>query len=639
MLTIPTNLGRFPSLLGSQLMLRNLQSTQTNLLRTQVQLATGRMLLRPSDDALTAQSIFSLDSIISQRMRHLGNLQFADSTLSVVDATIGELSDLLLEAKGLASSYLGSGQEESSAEADAAAIDALLEQIVSLANRSHNELHLFGGAATGRSPLIDFAGGYRYRGIGSGMLTDLGLLHSLPLTMSGADVFGSLSNRVEGDHDLNPLLSGSTRLEDLNGARGFGVDLGMLRITTTPPGTDVQVDLSGAQDMDDVLAALEAAVPGVFSLGSQGLVINPAAGTTVEVNELADGSTAADLGLLGNWADTGPHAGADLDPRLTERTAITDLGMTLGTIRLENVGQVHDLDLSSAQTIGDVMEMIEDLDIGIRVEISESGDRLHMHNEVSGSRMSIGEVGGGSTATDLGIRSMLRSTSLSDFNDGAGVDILEGLSDLKITLHDDSSFEVDLQGCTNVGDVIDAIDSAALLALGDPPPLSVRLASTGNGIELVDGTSGSGRLVVESMNGSLAPDQLGMLGSVDAATLTGEDRSRVAVESVFTHLMDLRSAMLGGDEGAVGRIMEKLEGDIERAAGARAQAGHRSRMVLDAINRFESRNIMDETLRTQLRDVDYTDASMRFATLQQQLQASLATTARLSSLSLLEFLG
>ena len=62
-------------------------------------------------------------------------------------------------------------------------------------------------------------------------------------------------------------------------------------------------------------------------------------------------------------------------------------------------------------------------------------------------------------------------------------------------------------------------------------------------------------------------------------------------------------------------------------------------MVLDAISRFESRNIMDETLRSQLRDVDYTDASMRFATLQQQLQASLATTARLSSLSLMDFLG
>ena len=61
-------------------------------------------------------------------------------------------------------------------------------------------------------------------------------------------------------------------------------------------------------------------------------------------------------------------------------------------------------------------------------------------------------------------------------------------------------------------------------------------------------------------------------------------------------------------------------------------------LVMAAMDRFETRQIADESLRAALRDVDYTDASMRFAALQQQLQASLAVTARISTLSLLEYL-
>ena len=639
MLTIPTSLGRFPSLLGSHLMLRNLQGTQSSLMQAQIQLATGRSLSRPSDDAMAARSLLSLDAVISQRMRHLGNLQFADSTLATVDSTIGELSDLLLEAKGIASGYLGSGQEASMAEADATAIDAILDQIVSLANHSRDGLFLFGGAATGRSPLVEFAGGWRYQGVGEGMLTDLGLLHDLPVTMSGADVFGALSTRIEGDRDLNPVIEPETLLEDLGGALGNGVQPGMLSITTTPPGSQITVDLSTAVDMNDVLTALENAVPGVFSLGPRGLVIDAPEQVTMQVAELGDTTLGADLGILGAWTGPGSFPGGDLDPKLTERTTIASLGLSLGTIRLENIGQVHDLDLGAAEDVGDVIRMIEDLDIGIRVEISASGNRLEVHNEVSGSDMSIGEFAGGSTATQLGIRSMGRSTSLSAFNSGEGVDALEGLTDLRIILRDGAAFEVDLDGAATVGAVLDAITAAATAAFGDPPPLSVQLAATGNGIQLIDATGGTGRLQVESANGSLAADQLGLLASVADSTLTGADRARVEVESVFTHLSDLRTALLEGDQGAIGRLVERIQDDIDRAASARARAGHRSRMVSDAIGRFESRNITDETIRSQLRDVDYTDASMRFATLQQQLQASLATTARISSLSLMDFLG
>ena len=47
-------------------------------MQAQIQLL-GRNLSRPSDDAMAARSLLSLDAVIGQRMRHLENLQFADS--------------------------------------------------------------------------------------------------------------------------------------------------------------------------------------------------------------------------------------------------------------------------------------------------------------------------------------------------------------------------------------------------------------------------------------------------------------------------------------------------------------------------------------------------------------------------------
>jgi flagellin-like hook-associated protein FlgL len=44
------------------------------------------------------------------------------------------------------------------------------------------------------------------------------------------------------------------------------------------------------------------------------------------------------------------------------------------------------------------------------------------------------------------------------------------------------------------------------------------------------------------------------------------------------------------------------------------------------------------SLKSQLQDLDFTEAALRFAVLQQQLQAGLQTASRVTSLSLLDFL-
>jgi flagellin-like hook-associated protein FlgL len=107
---------------------------------------------------------------------------------------------------------------------------------------------------------------------------------------------------------------------------------------------------------------------------------------------------------------------------------------------------------------------------------------------------------------------------------------------------------------------------------------------------------------------------------------------------VFSHLIALRDALESNDERGIALAGQKLEGDIARAAETRAEAGVRTRRVTDATDREGVLQIQDNSLKSAIRDLDFTEAAMRFALLQQQLQAGLATASRISSLSLLDFI-
>jgi len=263
--------------------------------------------------------------------------------------------------------------------------------------------------------------------------------------------------------------------------------------------------------------------------------------------------------------------------------------------------------------------------------------------------MSVAEVAGGLTATELGVRTFATWTRLDDLNDGRGIQIRSGSVDpitglpdpaadidFRIDLKDGSALDVDLAGAQTIGDVLDAITAAAAVA---SLPVTATLAADGNGITITDATVGTGDTSVTAQNGSFAAEDLGMVGSTGGATLTSEDRATVAVESVFTHLLRLRDALLTDDERGITLAAEKFDRDISGLAEARANVGVRSRRVATAVLREEDLRIQDMALRSQVQDLDYTEASLRFAMLQQQLQAGLITAQQVTSLSLLDFLG
>ena len=661
MTSFPSNIGRVPSLMASRMMLGSITSANRQLLNTQIQLATGKAINRPSDDVIGSSLVTVLDDVIERRDQRLRNLSHAEAVLNNVDASLGDVSDMLLEAQSIGMSQIGATSDADTRAMQAEVINAMLDALVNISNREYQNIHYFGGSQTNQPPFESHLGGIRYVGQGDGMLTDLGTANAVPITLSGTRAFGALSARVEGDRDLDPSMIGDTKLSDLEGAAQQGVRLNSINIDIN--GTDVEVDLTDAHTVQDVIDAVEAAIQTVDAgavvqidpaTGDRFEII-PSGGVTVTITDVSGDGTATDLGMAGAFT-AASTTGLDVNPQLTSLTRLNQLtGVTvpLGTIRLTNANHVREVDLSGAETIEDVQNAVASLNIGIRVEIADSGDRLNFVNELSGAEMSIAEVAGGATATELGVRSLTGTTLLSDFNGGLGVSIVHdqidpitGLpdptrdTDFRVTLSNGASFDVDLTPSTaTVQDALDLINAAATGAgLNVPADFEARLATDGNGIEMEDLTGGAGTFSVTALNGSQAAEDLGIAGDAAGAVITGEDRATVAVDSVFSHLIALRDALLANDSAGISLATSRIEDDIPRVAEARATVGVRTRRVVDATTHEEDLRVQDISLRSEVQDLDYTEAAIRFATLQTQLQAALTSSSQMMSMSLLDFL-
>lgn len=680
MSSIPANPVRIPNLQTFRNAQQALVRTNSALFEVQNQLYTGKRIVRSSDDPVGASLASVLRERISGAQQRLRNLSHASSSLASLDQALGEATSLTTQASSIAASQIGVGSDGQTRAAQSDVVTSLVDSLVEVANREFIDLHLFGGSSTARQPFEEFFGGIRYTGEGDGLRTDLGSRLDVPITIGGETAFGSLSARVKGDVDLNPTAVRGTRVTALDGARGEGVALGSVEVTITngPPVT-VTVDLTQAESAGDVADAIESAVraadpaalSGVFPAASidaaTGALSFPvAAGYTITFADTGAGTTAQDLGLdaFGYTAGTPLNPAGGLDATLTEHTLLGDLApaaaITLpGSFVITNGGRSGTVTLSATDSIGEAQRQIEALNLGVRLEIADSGTGLNLINEVSGFDLSVSEDGGGSLlATGLGLRTLRPTTATADFNHGRGVEIADGAInpisglpdasrnvDFRVNLQDGTSFDVDLvpADTATVQTVLDAINAAAVAAgYAVPADFEATLADGPNGITLVDNTgpvvSSTG---VVRLNGYAAED-LGLLDGTltpgTPAVLAGSDRGTVRVDSIFSNLIDLRTSLDANDERGIVVAAQRLESDDNRLVSARAVVGGRARRVDDATTRAEDDLVLDETIRSGIEDLDFTEAATRLSALQLAQQAAYAATARTQGLTLLNFL-
>lgn len=206
-------------------------------------------------------------------------------------------------------------------------------------------------------------------------------------------------------------------------------------------------------------------------------------------------------------------------------------GITRGKIQItDRSGTSQVVDLSKALTVDDVLDAIN-ASSNIAVTASVDGDGFRLDDTSGGGgTLSVSDVGLSGTTASLGLNAAAVGntltgvqvntigvdTSLNTLNDGNGVRIVDGVDDFQVTRRDGTTFNVDLSIASDLGDAIDAINTAS----GGNVTASVN--ANGTGLQLVDTTgSTASNLQVAALNSSNAAGDLGIVGSVAANTLTG----------------------------------------------------------------------------------------------------------------------
>jgi len=637
MAVIPISLARVSQNLRSFNLLETVQRNTRDLFRVQNQLATGLKVARSSDDPISAASVGTLDrrlELIAQLKR---NLLHVNNVLTEGESAMQDAVELLMQVQTIASETVSDTSSPDERSSLARVVDSVLDQLVNVGNRRYLSTYLFAGNYQGGQPFAMTGDGVVYYGdFGQARtLVDTDLSEDF-LTLSGAEFFKAVSTGVRGAIDLNPALTLQTRISELRGTTGRGVELG--RILVSDGTQEVQIDLSGADTVGDLVDKLNAEMPDSLEaqIDAQGITIVSllGGGTPITIRDAAGGRSARDLGIAAEGL-LGAAGGADLDPVLTLRTRLTDLnagaGINLsGGLTIRNGSRSVSLDFSTAETIEDVLNLINLADVGVCARVADDGRRVEVLNRISGSDLTI-EENGGSAATSLGIRSLHGGTLLSSLNDGRGIETVEG-SDIRVTTADGTSFEVDLDGAATLQDVIDRLNAAGGGAI------TAALAAQGNGLVITDNTVGAGVLRLERANYSPALDGLGLDQPVIGNTLTGRDVNPVRTDSAFTALVELRDALRTDDRQAIAWAGQRLENALKRMQEVQGQMAAHAKAMDWREQLVEDEELQATLSLSEVRDVDVAEAVVRFGQFQTALQANLATASRVMNLSLIDFL-
>jgi len=451
--------------------------------------------------------------------------------------------------------------------------------------------------------LTDNSGGtgnLRVREVGLGTTAaDLGL----------ADINIAADETTGGD--LLSLHTG-TQLTTLNDGSGVRLRSGIVDLVVDlADETELSIDLGDATSLGEVVDAINAADPAKLTAAIS------ADGTRLELTDLTSGAgtfavessdvgtAAEDLGLT-QASSGGVLTGDRLISGLGD-TLISSLnggqGLELTTIDVvDRAGASDSIDLSSAETLSEVVELINSSSADVVASINSARNGIVVTDESNGSS-NLNISSADDTAANLGItvddavdsvnggtlnrQTIGESTLLSSLNGGEGVDI----GDFKITDSTGAVHAVDLNPSTGdaetIGDVIDAINAAGG---GD---VTARINDSGDGIVITDTTTGTGTLTITEVSGGTTAKDLRLLGASSATDESGQQvidgRTSLEIDLSTIETSDsVALSTLNNGNGITLGVFQITDSNGDSAYVDLGQAGNEAFTIQDVVDKINS---------------------------------------------------
>ncbi len=236
-------------------LLNSIQHNLGRLARSQEQLATGKRVLRPSDDPANMGEFLKIKSALSYREQYALNIEDGLSYLDVTDTSMSTLSAVLSKALEYAIQAANDTYNAEDRKAVAQQIDKIIDQVVDLANTTVGGRYIYGGTKNDIRPFervgdkIIFKGNTaevrrevaadtNYRidtpGIGTGFKIEMkGTLEPPKIInrQNDVNVEGSFKIKVMDDDGSNAISVEITG-DLFNSSDTYELDNGIMRITS-----------------------------------------------------------------------------------------------------------------------------------------------------------------------------------------------------------------------------------------------------------------------------------------------------------------------------------------------------------------------------------------------------------------------
>ncbi len=285
------------------------------------------------------------------------------------------------------------------------------------------------------------------------------------------------------------LVSGlsDTLLSSLDGGKGLGT-LGQLSISDRS-GSSATVDLSAAKTLDEVIQKINAAPVGVkaqLNRTKTGIELIDNTGSTTNQLVIANAdatNSATKLKIEGSVDTSSIDSGSLARQFVSRNTSLKSwnqgAGLTLSSIKLtDSDGKSSTVNLNSLQpqSVGDVIDAINKIGLGIEARINDAGDGLLLVDTIGGvGTLSVADVGVGQSAQQLGIAGSGASLSVGN----AQVTGIDGSRTIRIATTNDTTV-------AELAEQINALSSG-------PVNASLLTVSGGAGVRLQINSSHSGQ--------------------------------------------------------------------------------------------------------------------------------------------------
>lgn len=205
------------------------------MINQQEQAISGKRVNKASDDPVAAMRTVGLRTQLQRDDQISQNMELAASLVNITDATLSELSDLIVRTKELAIQMSSTSNNNDDARlATAKEVEQLKLRAVQIGNARLGDRYVFGGYVTNRPPFDEFGNYYGDDGVAQ-LEIDRG--QRLSINMPGVMPFFGITNLPEPS-------AGTPQKEDENGPAIMG--------TLRSPASFLAERLGIEEDQNDV---------------------------------------------------------------------------------------------------------------------------------------------------------------------------------------------------------------------------------------------------------------------------------------------------------------------------------------------------------------------------------------------------